>query len=120
MTRQRLLRLNPGRGSCFLRLVLGQPLLQVARSLELWFLDRAARSRRTRTGIASSSPPLSLGLVKLLQNALIMHGSHVFRDALHSKNLKLQTSTVGEGILDCRECFLVHLVEMYREAWTIS
>lgn len=51
--------------------------------------------------------------MELSQNTLIVLLDNLVRNAFYTKDLDIETSTIGQGVLDGSECLFVHLVHMY-------
>ena len=94
------------------RPVLGQPLLDLLRGLDLDLLGRALGARRwiARRGVA-----LGLGGVEVLDDALVVLLQDVLGDALHAEDLDVQPLPVGQRVLDVVEVLLMDLVHVHRQ-----
>jgi len=54
-----------------------------------------------------------------LRDLLIVLVDYFSRDTFHAEDFNLETLTAGVGVLHMREVFLVHLVHVHRETWTM-
>ena len=94
--------------------VFGQPLLQIRRGLEFGLLESTTScstcSRARATGLT-----IGLGLVVIGQDALVVLLYNVFGDALHTKDLDVETSSVRQSIVDGREVLFVDLTHVYAQ-----
>jgi len=99
--------------------MLGEALLELLGRLVLDFLGRPLHGMPAGR-ISRGGGALSLGLVKVLDDALVVLLQDVLGDALHAEDLDVEAGAVGQGVLDALQRFFVDLVHVDREAWVIT
>lgn len=91
-----------------------QSLLDVVGGLDLELLGWALRIL-TRGRVTGGSISFRLRLVEVLNNSLVVLLDDILRDTLHTKDLDVESLSVGQRIFDRRQRFFMYLVHMNRK-----
>lgn len=71
--------------------------------------------RLTRRSVPRGDPPVLLGLVKVLDQPVLVALRGVLRDALHAEDLDLEPGAIGQGVFHLLERLLVNLRHVHRQ-----
>lgn len=97
---------------CFLGAEIGEPFLQLLRSLRPDLLRRPfLAGRRISCGLET----LILGCPVVLVDSLFVLLPDLLRYTLHAEDLNIQSLTIGEGIFDVGKSLFMDLVHVDRE-----
>ena len=97
------------------RAMLSQTGLDFFRGLDADLLGRVLAALAGR-GVTGGGKAVGLGLVEVLDDALVVLLDDILGDALNAEDLDLEALAVRQGVLNMRQGLLVDLVHVHRQA----